>query len=145
MLAVSVSSQLNDVFADVSHNGGTLAFVGNIDNFLDHVVGVRISNHGFQHAVTSLGVNGIVQIEGHIDDGPDHFITISLASILKTLLNNIGCKLMLRELKQVGLNFLDEDSTVRFPTVLHNKLDDVISVAILNQIRAALTELLQNN
>lgn len=144
MLAVSVAAQLSDVLLHVAHDCSTLALVTHVDHLLHHVVGIRVSDHGLQHAV-SLGIDGVLQIEGDVDDGPDHLVAVLLVGVLQTLLHHIGGELVLGEVQQVGLHLADEDGSVCLPSVLHDELDDVVAVAVLHQVGAALSQLLQDH
>jgi hypothetical protein len=45
--------------------------------------------------ITCLSVNRILQIEGDIDNGPYHLISVSLRSVLKAFLHYVTSELML--------------------------------------------------
>ena len=98
VLAVCIPAQLNDVLADIAVDGCALALVAHVDDLLDHIVGVGVAHHRLQHAVTGLGVHRVVQVEGHVDNGPDHLIAVALARVLQALLDHIRGELVGGEL-----------------------------------------------
>lgn len=80
---------------------------------------------------TCLGVYRVLQVKGDVNDGPDHFISVSLRGILQTLLYYITCKFVLGEVKEICLHLSNEYSSIGFPAMLHHKLNDVVAVAVL--------------
>jgi hypothetical protein len=145
VLAVRVTSQLRNVLLHVTHDGRTLTLVADINDLLHDIIGIGIAHHGLQHAVTGLGIHGTVQVEGDVDDGPDHLVAIALVGVLETLLNNVRGELVLGEIQQVRLDLLDEDSTISLQTVLHHELDHVVAIAVAHQLAAARAQLLEDN
>ena len=101
MLAISVAAELVDILSHVTENGRTLALVRHINDLLNHVVGIGVAHHALEHTV-SLAVDGVVDIEGHVDDGPDHLVTVTTGSVLEALFNDVRRELVLREVEQVG-------------------------------------------
>ena len=48
---------------------------------------------------TCFGVYWVLQVEGNVDDGPNHLVSVPLGGILKTLLYYVRCELVLREVQ----------------------------------------------
>lgn len=80
---------------------------------------------------TCLRVYRVLQVEGDVDDGPDHLVPVPLGCILQALLHYIACEFVLGEVEQVSLNLSDEHRPVCLPPVLHHELYDVVAVAVL--------------
>ena len=89
VFAVRVSAELHDVLLDIAHDGTSLSLIRHIDDLLHDIVSIGISDHGFQHTVACLGVDRILEVEGDVDDGPNHFVSVSLGRVLQALLHHI--------------------------------------------------------
>ena len=48
---------------------------------------------------TCFGVYWVLQVEGNVDDGPYHLVSVPLGGILKTLLHYVRCELVLRKVQ----------------------------------------------
>ena len=90
---------------------------------------MSVNMHGMHR--TCFRIHWILQIEGDVDDGPYHLVSVSLRGVLQTFLNNVGCELVLGEVQEIGLHLPDEHSSVSLPSVLHHELNDVVAVAVL--------------
>ena len=80
---------------------------------------------------TCLCVYWVLQVEGDVDNGPDHLVSVPLGCILQALLHYIACEFVLREVEQVSLHLSDEHRPVCLPPVLHHELYNIVAVAVL--------------
>ena len=80
---------------------------------------------------TCLRIYRVLQVEGDIDDGPDHLVSVPLGCILQALLYYIACEFVLGEVEQVSLHLSNEHRPVCFPPVLHHELYDIVAIAVL--------------
>ena len=93
----------------------------------------------------SLTVDGVVDIEGYVDYGPDHLVTVTMEAYWRHFSTTFDANLCWEKSRRLAWTSLIEHGAIGIPSMLHNELNYVVAVAILYKVRAALAEFLQND